>query len=80
MQQVREQVLAGDGVVVSRDIARALGLRAGDELTLATPTGERRVRVLQVVPFFSLLGGVVSMSLTQSASMVRPARVDDSCR
>jgi len=62
--QVREQVLAGDGVVLSRDIARALGLRAGDELTLATPTGERRVRVLQVVPFFSLLGGVVSMSLT----------------
>jgi putative ABC transport system permease protein len=62
--QVREQVLAGDGVVVSRDIARALGLRAGDILTLATPTGERRIRVLQVVPFFSLLGGVVSMSLT----------------
>jgi putative ABC transport system permease protein len=62
--QVREQVLAGEGVVVARDIARALGVRAGDDLTLATPTGERRVRVLQVVPFFSLLGGVVSMSLT----------------
>jgi putative ABC transport system permease protein len=64
-EQVREQVLAGDGVVVSRDIARALGIRAGDELTLPTPGGERRVRVLDVVPFFSLLGGVVSMSLTQ---------------
>ena len=63
--QVLEQVQAGDGVVVSRDIARAIGLEAGDELTLPTPTGERRVRVLQVVPFFSLLGGVVSMSLTQ---------------
>ena len=50
--------------MLSRDVARALGLRVGDELTLATPTGERRVRVLQVVPFFSLLGGVVSMSLT----------------
>ena len=34
-------------------------------MTLPTPPGERRVRVLQVVPFFSLLGGVVSMSLTQ---------------
>ena len=62
--QVREQVLAGDGVVIARDIARSLRLRAGDELALATPTGERRVRVLQVVPYFSLLGGVVSMSLT----------------
>jgi putative ABC transport system permease protein len=63
--RVLEQVLAGDGVVVSRDIARVLGVQAGDELTLPTPTGERRVRVLEVVPFFSLLGGVVSMSLTQ---------------
>jgi putative ABC transport system permease protein len=64
-EQVREQVLAGNGVVVSRDIARTLRLRAGDDLMLATPTGERPVRVLQVVPFFSVLGGVVSMSLTQ---------------
>jgi putative ABC transport system permease protein len=62
--QVREQVLAGDGVVIARDIARSLRLRVGDELALPTPTGERRVRVLQVVPYFSLLGGVVSMSLT----------------
>ncbi len=63
--QVREQVLAGDGVVVSRDIARALGITSGDELTLSTPGGVRHARVLEVVPFFSLLGGVVSMSLTQ---------------
>jgi putative ABC transport system permease protein len=64
-EQVREQVLAGNGVVVSRDIARTLRLRAGGDLMLATPTGERPVRVLQVVPFFSVLGGVVSMSLPQ---------------
>jgi len=63
--KVREQILAGEGVVVSRDIARALGIRVGDELTLPTPAGERRMRVLEIVPFFSLLGGVVSMSLTQ---------------
>lgn len=61
--RVLQQMLAGDGVVISRDIARDLAIRRGDELTLATPTGERRVRVLQVVPYFSLLGGVVSMSL-----------------
>jgi putative ABC transport system permease protein len=64
-ERARDQVLAGDGVVVSRDIAHVLRVQAGDELTLPTPTGERRVRVLEVVPFFSLLGGVVSMSLTQ---------------
>lgn len=63
--QVLQQMLAGDGVVVSREIARDLGIAAGDELTLPTPTGERRVRVLEVVPYFSLFGGVVSMSLTQ---------------
>jgi putative ABC transport system permease protein len=64
-KQVREQVLAGDGVVVSRDVARTLKLRTGGELILATPSGERSVRVLQVVPFLSLGGGIVSMSLTQ---------------
>jgi putative ABC transport system permease protein len=58
-------MLAGDGVVVSREIARNLGIGPGDELTLATPTGERRARVLEVVPYFSLFGGLVSMSLTQ---------------
>ena len=63
--KVRQQVLAGEGVVVSRDIARALDISAGDELTLPTPTGERHLRVLDVVPFFSLLGGVLSMSLNQ---------------
>jgi putative ABC transport system permease protein len=63
--QVLQQMLAGDGVVVSREIARDLGIAPGDEISLATPTGERRVRVLEVVPYFSLFGGVVSMSLTQ---------------
>ncbi|MBX7432666.1 FtsX-like permease family protein [Mycobacterium sp. Y57] len=64
-QAVREEVLSGNGVVVSRDIARTLGVRAGDELSLPTPTGVHDVRVLEVVPFFSLLGGVLSMSLAQ---------------
>ncbi len=63
--QVRQQLLAGDGVVISRDLARALDLHAGDRLTLPTPTGEQHARVLSVVPFFALLGGVVSMSLGQ---------------
>lgn len=63
--RVLQQMLAGDGVVVSREIARDLGVGPGDELTLPSPTGKRRVRVLEVVPYFSLFGGVVSMSQTQ---------------
>jgi putative ABC transport system permease protein len=63
--EVLQQVQSGDGAVVSRDIARSLKIGAGDTLTLPTPSGEQRVRVLQVVPFFSLLGGVVSMGLPQ---------------
>jgi putative ABC transport system permease protein len=50
---------------VSREIARNLGIGPGDELTLPTPTGERQIRVLEVVPYFSLFGGLVSMSLPQ---------------
>jgi putative ABC transport system permease protein len=62
---VLRQMLAGDGVVISREIARDAGVGPGDVLTLPTPTGERRVRVLEVVPYFSLFGGVISMSLAQ---------------
>jgi putative ABC transport system permease protein len=63
-EQVRQQVLAGDGVVISRDLARTLKLRIGDDLKLSTPTGERSVRVLQAVPLLSIVGGIVSMSVT----------------
>ncbi|BBX03915.1 ABC transporter permease [Mycolicibacterium moriokaense] len=63
--QVLQQMLAGEGVVVSREIARNLGIGPGDVVTLPTPTGERKVRVLEVVPYFSLFGGLVSMGLTQ---------------
>ncbi|MFD4183665.1 ABC transporter permease [Rhodococcus sp. NPDC058514] len=62
-QRVRERVLAGEGVVLSRDVARSLGLSAGDQLELPTPSGVHRVEVLQVVPFFSALGGVLAMDL-----------------
>ena len=78
--RVLQQMLAGDGVVVSREIARDLGIRAGDELTLPTPTGERRVRVLEVVPYFSLFGGARLDEPDTNARVVRPARVDDSGR
>ncbi|AYF73928.1 ABC transporter permease [Nocardia yunnanensis] len=53
----------GEGVVVSRDVARSLGVHEGSALTLPTPTGEHRVTVLKVVPYFSAIAGVVVLDL-----------------
>ncbi|MFF3226641.1 FtsX-like permease family protein [Nocardia suismassiliense] len=62
---VRDQLLAGAGVVLSRDIARSLHVTAGDEVRLPTPSGVRQTRVLAVVPYFSALSGAVVMALDQ---------------
>ncbi|MEU7138179.1 FtsX-like permease family protein [Nocardia sp. NPDC046473] len=57
------QLSAGRGVAISRDVAKSLGVGVGAELTLPTPTGERTVTVLQVIPYFSAVSGVVIMDL-----------------
>jgi putative ABC transport system permease protein len=57
------QLVTGRGVVVSRDIARSLGVAVGDTVTLPTPTGRHDVRVLQVIPYFSAIAGVIMMDL-----------------
>ncbi|MFH5232200.1 ABC transporter permease [Antrihabitans spumae] len=59
----RAKVLAGEGVVVSRDIARVLDVEAGGTLTVPTPNGFENVQVLEVFPYFSALTGFVGMSL-----------------
>ena len=46
---------------MSRDVANALGVEEGGSVRLPTPTGVRDVAVLQIIPFFSLVGGVVLM-------------------
>lgn len=56
-------LVGGQGVVVSRDVARALRVSPGDTLTLPTPSGRHEVRVLQVIPYFSAIAGVVMMDL-----------------
>lgn len=61
--ETRERLLAGEGVVISRDLARTLGVSAGDEIPVQTPTGEQRTRVLAAIPYFSALTGAASMSL-----------------
>ncbi len=56
-------LVSGEGVVVSRDIARALGVSEGDTLTLPTPTGRHEVRIVQVIPYFAAVAGTVMMDL-----------------
>ncbi|WP_067692552.1 ABC transporter permease [Nocardia jejuensis] len=57
------RMAAGEGVIVSRDVAGSLGVHEGSDLDLPTPTGVHRVQVLRVVPYFSAISGIVVMDL-----------------
>jgi len=59
----RKALLDGEGVALSRDLGRSMGVAQGDRITLQTPTGEHAVRVLALVPYFSGMTGTVAMSL-----------------
>ena len=59
----RQELLAGEGVALSRDMGQSMGVTAGDQITLQTPTGTHDVRVLALVPYFSGMTGTVAMSL-----------------
>ncbi|MEU2252710.1 FtsX-like permease family protein [Nocardia xishanensis] len=63
--QVRADVVAGHGMVLSRDLSRALGVGIGDELSIRTPRGLQRTRVLGVVSYFSALTGTAGIGLNQ---------------
>jgi putative ABC transport system permease protein len=73
----RDKLLAGDGVALSRDLGHAMGVTAGDDIVLQTPSGERRVPVLELVPYFSGLTGTMAMSLeTMQEWFLRPGATD----
>jgi putative ABC transport system permease protein len=73
----RQKLLAGEGVALSRDLGQSMGLAPGDEITLQTPTGERRVQVLALVPYFSGMTGTVAMSLdAMQGWFLRPGASD----
>ena len=55
------RVVAGDGVVLTTDLAESLGLRAGDDLSITTPTGRHTIAVLATVPYFSGLNGAIAI-------------------
>ncbi|WP_433193897.1 FtsX-like permease family protein [Nocardia sp. CA-107356] len=63
--QVRADVVAGHGMVLSRDLSRTLGVGVGDELPIRTPRGLQRIRVLGVVSYFSALTGTAGIGLNQ---------------
>jgi putative ABC transport system permease protein len=75
--QDRDRLLAGDGVALSRDLGRAMGVSAGDQIALQTPTGQRQVRVLELVPYFSGLTGTIAMNLESVQNwFLRPGATD----
>ncbi|RDI69340.1 ABC transporter permease [Nocardia pseudobrasiliensis] len=62
-RSVRDRLVRGEGVVISRDVARAQNVRVGSTLSLPTPTGVKKTEVLQVIPYFSAIAGVVVLNL-----------------
>lgn len=60
---LRARTLAGDGILLSRDVARALDVTPGSALNLPTPQGVKRVTVLDTVDYFSALTGAGALAL-----------------
>jgi putative ABC transport system permease protein len=64
-EQIRNDVLAGRGVVLTQNLGKTLDVRGGDELRLQTPHGPQQATVLALVPYFSTVIGTVGISLDQ---------------
>ena len=63
--QVQQRMFAGEGVILSRDLARMLKVDVGDTLSIPTVQGPKQTTVLAETPFFSALNGAVAMPLSQ---------------
>ena len=63
--KVRNEVLAGRGVVLSQNLGKTLNVRVGDKLRLQTPHGLQQTAVLALVPYFSTVIGTVGIDLDQ---------------
>lgn len=57
------RLLDGDGVVLTRDLARQLRTRTGQQITLQTPTGAHTLPVLGLASYFSGLTGIMAIGL-----------------
>lgn len=61
--QTKAKLLAGEGVLISRQLAGQFGLSTGDHFDLKTPTGPRAVTVLDEVDYLTFDAGAVVMPL-----------------
>jgi putative ABC transport system permease protein len=72
--RVRDDVLAGRGVVLTQNLGKTLDVKVGDRLEMQTPHGPQQVAVLALVPYFSTVIGTVGMDLDQMRAWFdRPA-------
>jgi putative ABC transport system permease protein len=72
--RVRDDVLAGRGVVLTQNLGKTLHVKVGDQLRMQTPHGPQQVTVLALVPYFSTVIGTVGMDLDQMRAWFdRPA-------
>jgi putative ABC transport system permease protein len=72
--QIRNEVLAGRGVVLTQNLGKTLNVRVGDQLRLQTPHGPQLTTVLGLVPYFSTIIGTVGINLDQMRAWFdRPA-------
>jgi putative ABC transport system permease protein len=61
--RVRDDVLAGRGVVLTQNLGKSLNVKVGDQLRIQTPHGPQQAAVLALVPYFSTVIGTVGMGL-----------------
>lgn len=66
-EKVRSQLVAGAGIVLSRDLGKALNVGVGDTLELQTPHGVQPTKVLQLVSYFSAITGTVGIARDRMA-------------
>lgn len=70
---IRERVSQGDGVVLSRQLAKTLHLSVGDTLEIPSTTGIHATTVLQIIDYVTLDAGLVALALpTMQTWLGRP--------
>jgi putative ABC transport system permease protein len=72
--RVRNELLAGRGVVLTQNLGKTLDVGVGDQLRFQTPHGPQQTTVLAVEPYFSTVIGTIGIDLDQMRAWFdRPA-------
>lgn len=61
--EVRDRVVDGEGVAMSRQLARSLGVDIGDAVQVATPSGLQRPEVISIIDYLAVGAGMFAMDL-----------------